>query len=98
MPASCPNFIDGRRRDSSASDWLDVTNPATGEPLARLPLATPADIDEAVASAAAAFRPWSETPVVERARVLFRFKQLLEEHRRELVELVVLDNGKTLAE
>jgi malonate-semialdehyde dehydrogenase (acetylating)/methylmalonate-semialdehyde dehydrogenase len=77
---------------------MDVTNPATGEVLAELPLATPAEVDEAVASAQAAFAVWSETPVVERARVLFRFKQKLEENRDELAKLVVQDNGKTLAE
>ena len=98
MTDACRNFIDGALRESRTTEWLDLTNPATGELLARLPLSTPADVDDAVRSAQSAFRTWGETPVVERARVLFRFKQKLEEHRRELVELVVIDNGKTLAE
>jgi malonate-semialdehyde dehydrogenase (acetylating)/methylmalonate-semialdehyde dehydrogenase len=94
----CHNFIAGACRDSDGADRLPVVNPATAETLAQLPLSTHSDVDEAVASARDAFRTWSETPVVERAGVLFRFKQKLEEHRDELVELVVLDNGKTLAE
>src|SRR5947209_11074080 len=98
MIPRCKNFIGGEARDSQAADWLDVTNPAAGEDRAGLPLATAADADEAVAAARAAFAVWGETPVVERARVLFRFKQQLEENRKELAELVVLDNGKTLAE
>jgi malonate-semialdehyde dehydrogenase (acetylating)/methylmalonate-semialdehyde dehydrogenase len=94
----CPNFISGKRRLSRAPDRLPITNPATGELLADLPLSPQNEIDEAVASAREAFAVWSETPVLERARVLFRFKQKLEDARRELVELVVLDNGKTIAE
>ncbi len=98
MAPQCKNFIGCELRDSQTSEWLDVTNPATGEVLAHLPLSTPREVDDAVASAREAFAVWSETPVVERARVLFRFKQKLEEHRQELAELVVLDNGKTLSE
>jgi len=94
----CPNFVAGERRESSSTERLAVTNPANGDTLAELPLSTERDVLDAVASARDAFRTWSETPAMERARVLFRFKQVLEEHRDELVELVVLDNGKTLAE
>jgi malonate-semialdehyde dehydrogenase (acetylating)/methylmalonate-semialdehyde dehydrogenase len=95
---TCPHFIAGNLRASSSSERLDVMNPATGEVLAEMPLATAAEVEEAVAAAQAAFPVWAETPVVERARVLFRYKQKLEEHRKELVELIVVDNGKTLAE
>jgi malonate-semialdehyde dehydrogenase (acetylating)/methylmalonate-semialdehyde dehydrogenase len=98
MASKCKNFIGGQLKDSHAADWLDVTNPATGEVLAELPLATAQEVDDAVASAQRALATWGETPVVERARVLFRFKQKLEESRDELARLVVLDNGKTLAE
>jgi malonate-semialdehyde dehydrogenase (acetylating)/methylmalonate-semialdehyde dehydrogenase len=98
MIKACQNFIVGELRDSRSTDWLDVTNPATGEVLARLPLSTADEVEDAVASARQAFAAWSQTPIVERARVLFRFQQKLEEHRRELIELIVLDNGKTLSE
>ncbi|MFO1019467.1 MAG: CoA-acylating methylmalonate-semialdehyde dehydrogenase [Planctomycetales bacterium] len=95
---ACDHFIAGRRYPASASERIEVINPATGVLLAELPCATSAVIDDAVASARQAFLQWSDTPVIERARVLFKFQQKLEEHRKELVELVVLDNGKTLAE
>jgi malonate-semialdehyde dehydrogenase (acetylating)/methylmalonate-semialdehyde dehydrogenase len=98
MIKSCQNFIGGELRESRSTEWLEVTNPATGEVLSRLPLSTSSEVEDAVASARQAFAVWGQTPVVERARVLFRFKQELEDHRRELIELIVLDNGKTLAE
>lgn len=98
MSETCRNFIDGELRETRSSDLIDVTNPATGGVLAKLPLSTLTEVDDAVASAQTASKSWSETPAVERARVLFKFLRKLEEHRRELVELVVIDNGKTLAE
>lgn len=98
MVEICKNFIDGELRASQSTEWLDVTNPATGEVIAHLPLATENEVNEAVGSAQRAFAIWSEIPIVERAQVLFRFKQKLEEHFQELAELVVIDNGKTLAE
>jgi len=98
LAQTCKLFIGGELRESQSTEWLDVTNPATGEVIAHLPLATMEEVNDAVTNAQEAFRVWSETPVVERARVLFRFKQKLEEHRQELIELVIIDNGKTLSE
>lgn len=98
MTQTCKLFIGGELRESQSTEWLDVTNPATGEVITHLPLATESEVNDAVANAQEAFKTWSETPVVERARVLFRFKQKLEEHRQELTELVIIDNGKTLSE
>jgi malonate-semialdehyde dehydrogenase (acetylating)/methylmalonate-semialdehyde dehydrogenase len=92
------NFIGGRWVPSTATACDDVPNPATGQPLARVPLATAADVDAAVQAAAAAFPAWAATPVVERARLLFRYKALLEDHFEELARLVTLENGKTLAD
>ena len=99
MVTVCKNFISGSPVESgSSAERLDVFDPATGEVIAELPLATEDDVEGAVESARRAYEVWSRTTVVERARVLFRFKQKLEEHRQELAELVVRDNGKTLAE
>lgn len=98
MTDTCRNFIGGELRESCSTEWMDVTNPATGEVIAHLPLSTADDVNDAIVSAQEAFVVWGETPVVERARVLFRFKQTLEEHVQELVELIVVDNGKTAAE
>jgi malonate-semialdehyde dehydrogenase (acetylating)/methylmalonate-semialdehyde dehydrogenase len=92
------NFVGGRWVPSRASEFLDVHNPATGEAIARTPLSTVEDLDAAVAAAKKAFPAWRDTPVVVRARALFRFRQLLEEHFEELAATVTREHGKTLDE
>jgi malonate-semialdehyde dehydrogenase (acetylating)/methylmalonate-semialdehyde dehydrogenase len=75
-----------------------IYDPATGEAIALLPYSTSAEIDRAVRAAREAFPAWANTPAPDRAQVMFRFKNLLEEHVNELSELVVRENGKTLPE
>ncbi len=75
-----------------------IPNPATGEVIAELPHATAPDIDDAVAAARKAQPAWGDMAVPDRAQVLFRFKQILEEHLEELAELITRENGKTLVE
>src|SRR5215217_2710769 len=88
------NFIGGKWEEKDGRDAEPVYNPATGEVVAETPLSTKEDVDRAVKQAEAAFPGWAATPVIERARVLFRFKALLEEHFEELRDLVTLENGK----
>jgi malonate-semialdehyde dehydrogenase (acetylating) / methylmalonate-semialdehyde dehydrogenase len=88
------NFIGGRWEERDGRDAEPVYNPATGEVVAETPLSTKEDVDRAVKQAEAAFPGWAATPVIERTRVLFRFKALLEEHFEELRDLVTLENGK----
>jgi malonate-semialdehyde dehydrogenase (acetylating) / methylmalonate-semialdehyde dehydrogenase len=88
------NFIGGTWEERDGRDAEPVYNPATGEVVAETPLSTKEDVDRAVKQAEAAFPGWAATPVIERARVLFRFKALLEEHFEELRDLVTLENGK----
>jgi malonate-semialdehyde dehydrogenase (acetylating) / methylmalonate-semialdehyde dehydrogenase len=88
------NFIGGRWEERDGRDTEPVYNPATGEVVAETPLSTKEDVDRAVKQAEAAFPGWASTPVIERARVLFRFKALLEKHFEELRDLVTLENGK----
>jgi malonate-semialdehyde dehydrogenase (acetylating)/methylmalonate-semialdehyde dehydrogenase len=88
------NFIGGRWEEKDGRDTEPVYNPATGEVVGETPLSTKEDVDRAVKQAEAAFPGWAATPVLERARVLFRFKALLEEHFEELRDLVTLENGK----
>jgi malonate-semialdehyde dehydrogenase (acetylating) / methylmalonate-semialdehyde dehydrogenase len=88
------NFIGGRWEERDGRDTEPVYNPATGEVVAETPLSTKEDVDRAVKQAEAAFPGWAATPVIERARILFRFKALLEEHFDELRDLVTLENGK----
>ncbi|MGI8651076.1 MAG: CoA-acylating methylmalonate-semialdehyde dehydrogenase [Rubrobacter sp.] len=71
-----------------------VYDPATGKVIADTPLSTRKDVDAAVERAKAAFPGWAATPVTERARVMFRFKSLLDENFEELRDLVTLENGK----
>src|SRR5215471_12012694 len=92
------NFVGGRWIESRATKFFDVHNPATGEVIARAPLSTPEDLDAAVAAARKAFPGWRDTPAVTRARSLFRFRQLLEDHAEELARLVTTEHGKTLEE
>jgi malonate-semialdehyde dehydrogenase (acetylating)/methylmalonate-semialdehyde dehydrogenase len=92
------NFVGGRWVPAAATSFVDVHNPARGTVIARAPLSTASDVDLAVAAAARAFAGWSETPPVVRARAMFRFKALLEDHFEELARLVTTEHGKTLDE
>src|SRR6202045_4801820 len=92
------NYIQGGWRRSATQEYVDVTNPATAEVLARTPLSTAADVDAAVQSAADAFPAWRRTPPGERVQYLFKLKNLLEEHIGEIARLITEENGKTLAE
>ena len=92
------NYIGGAWTASRATASLPVLNPASGAELGRTPLSTRADVDAAVQAAKAAYPAWRATPSVERARVLFRLKALLEEHKEELARDLVREHGKILAE
>ena len=93
-----PNLIDGSWSKSSAGTSLSVTNPATAEEIARVPLSPPAEVEAAAISAAAAFPEWRRTPPGERVQYLFRFKQLLEQSFSELARVITTECGKTLDE
>jgi malonate-semialdehyde dehydrogenase (acetylating)/methylmalonate-semialdehyde dehydrogenase len=83
---------------SRAAEFLDVHNPATGEVIAKTPLSTGADLDAAVGAAQKAFPGWRDTPPAVRARTMFRFRALLEEHCEEIARTVTREHGKTLEE
>ncbi len=93
-----PNLINGEWTTSSATEMLDVMNPATGEVIARTPLSSAAEVGLAVKAAADAFPAWRRTPPEDRIQYLFRLKALLEEHIDELGRIITLENGKTFAE
>jgi malonate-semialdehyde dehydrogenase (acetylating)/methylmalonate-semialdehyde dehydrogenase len=92
------NYINGEWRESQASEWLDVVNPATGEVIARAPSSTAAEVAAAVDAAAAAFPNWRRTPAEDRIQPLFKLKQLLEEHLDEISRTITQENGKTFIE
>lgn len=92
------NFIGGQWVESSSGKMELVPNPATGEALAYVPISSRKELDQAVAAAKEAFKTWSKVPVPRRARILFRYQQLLVEHWEELARLVTLENGKSYDE
>src|SRR5580658_3622027 len=95
---TCPVYIGGEWRTLSDVATTPVHNPSTGNVIAESPLCGARHVDEAVQAADAAFPDWWETPPVERARILFRFKALLEQNFEELIRLNTREHGKTLAE
>ena len=92
------NYCNGTWQNSGTSAWEDVTNPATGEVLARVPLSDTAETSKAVEAAAAAYPAWRRTPPEDRIQPLFKLKQLLENHIDELARIITQENGKTFAE
>jgi len=86
------------RRPEDGTEALPVYNPASGEVIDQVPMSGPKDVDAAVQAAVRAYRAWSKTPVMERVRLMFRFKAVLEEHFEELAALVTRHHGKTLDE
>jgi malonate-semialdehyde dehydrogenase (acetylating)/methylmalonate-semialdehyde dehydrogenase len=93
-----PILTGGKWIELKAKRAGDVYNPSTGQVIARVPFCSAERTAEVVEAAAAALPAWSETPVVERARLMFRFRALLEQHFEELAALVTREHGKTLAE
>jgi len=98
MAKTLHHFIGGARAEGASGRFGDVFNPATGEIAARVPLASTAEVDKAVAAARAAFPGWAATTPLRRARVLFAFKALAEQHLDELAALVTAEHGKVLGD
>jgi malonate-semialdehyde dehydrogenase (acetylating)/methylmalonate-semialdehyde dehydrogenase len=94
----CKLLINGDWVDSTATEFQDIYNPSTGEVIGRTPLGGNADVDRAVQAAQKAFLEWKEVPIIERARVMFRFKNLMEQHYEAIAECVTREHGKTLPE
>src|ERR1700736_3045895 len=94
-----PNLIGSEwRRPADGVASLPVYNPATGEVIEQVPLSDARDVDAAVKAAVAAYRGWSHTSVMDRVRLMFRYKALLEDHFEELAGIITRHHGKTLDE
>ncbi len=91
-------LIGGSFVDSTSSTTGNVYNPSTGEVIALAPMCTADEVDQAVRAAADALPAWRDTPVVDRARVMFRFRDLMVKDFEALAELVTREHGKTLPE
>jgi malonate-semialdehyde dehydrogenase (acetylating)/methylmalonate-semialdehyde dehydrogenase len=92
------HFIGGKPVAGKSGRFSDVFNPATGEVTARLALATAAEVDAAVQSGRQAFPKWAQTPPLTRARVMFRYKELLEKNRDKLARAIGAEHGKVLGD
>ncbi|MGH9833358.1 MAG: aldehyde dehydrogenase family protein, partial [Blastocatellia bacterium] len=95
MNTICQNFIGGDLVPATASHYTPVYNPSRGEVIAQAPDSDRQSVDQAVQVARKAFPAWADTPVVERARVMFRFAHLLEENFDALAQMVTREHGKT---
>ncbi len=97
-PRQILHFIQGQARDGGSGRYSDVYDPATGQVQASVALASTADVEAAVSSAQAAFPAWAATTPLNRARVLFKFKELLESHADEIAACITSEHGKVLAD
>ncbi len=88
------HFIGGKNFSGESKKTSKVYNPATGEQSAEVKLANKNDLDNAVESANKAFKTWSDKPPIQRARVMFKFKEIIEKNYDELTKLIVLEHGK----
>jgi malonate-semialdehyde dehydrogenase (acetylating)/methylmalonate-semialdehyde dehydrogenase len=92
------NYVGGSWTPSASTERLPVTNPATGDVLAQVPLSSAADLDTAVRAARAALPAWRAVSVIERARRLFALRQALDARREELARSVTAEMGKTIGD
>ncbi len=92
------DYINGQWVESKTGKWLEVRNPATDEVIALCPETTGEEIDRTVKAAQDAFWNWRITPPPRRAKFMFDFHEKLQKHHAELAELIVNENGKTLAD
>ncbi len=92
------HFIGNRVLPGSSGRSQPVYNPAQGVPIAQVSLASGAEVDQAVAAARAAFPAWAETPALKRARVMFRFKELIEKNHDALAAAITREHGKVFSD
>jgi malonate-semialdehyde dehydrogenase (acetylating)/methylmalonate-semialdehyde dehydrogenase len=98
MTTEIVHYIGGARTAGHSSRMQDVTNPATGAITGRVHLATAADVDAAVAAAQATFPAWAEMPPIRRARVMFRFLELVNRYKDDLARAITLEHGKVFTD
>ena len=92
------HWINGAYESSSSDRKGEIFNPASGEVIAELPMGNVEDLEKAVVSAGNAFLVWSKSSLTKRTQIMFRYKQLLEENREILTQLINLEHGKVLSD
>ncbi len=88
------HFVGGKAYPGDSKRTGKIYNPATGDQSAQVKLATTEDVNKAIANAKKAFESWSNVPPLQRARVMFRFKDLIEKNSDELTKIIVSEHGK----
>ena len=91
-------LINGQFVQSNTDEWIDITDPATQEVIAKVPQTTNDEINQAVASAQTAFETWRKTPITTRARIFLKYQSLIRDHMDELAETLTAEQGKTIAD
>jgi malonate-semialdehyde dehydrogenase (acetylating)/methylmalonate-semialdehyde dehydrogenase len=96
--ANLTHWINGRHVEGTSGRFGDVYNPATGEIACQVPLASAAELNAAVAAAKAAFPDWAATPPLTRARIMFKYKTLIEDNADRLAAVITAEHGKVLSD
>ena len=96
--SNIPHFINGQRATGGSDRAQDVFNPASGAVTGHVALANAADVGAAVGAAQAAFPAWADTPPIRRARVMFRFLELVNQRKDELARAITLEHGKVFTD
>ncbi|MGE6246300.1 CoA-acylating methylmalonate-semialdehyde dehydrogenase [Psychrobacter proteolyticus] len=91
-------LINGQFVQSNTDEWIDITDPATQEVIAKVPQTTSDEINQAVAAAQTAFETWRKTPITTRARIFLKYQSLIRDHMDELAEILTAEQGKTIAD
>lgn len=98
MTEALHHFFNGQRMEGTSGRFGNVFDPATGAVTARVPLASADDVEQAVDAASSAFPAWAATTPLNRARMMFRFKELLETHAGDLAKIITSEHGKVLSD
>ncbi|MEN6670114.1 CoA-acylating methylmalonate-semialdehyde dehydrogenase [Psychrobacter sp. B38] len=91
-------LINGQFTQSNTDEWIDLTDPATQEVIAKVPQTTDDEINQAIAAAQTAFETWRKTPITTRARIFLTYQALIRKHMNELAEILTAEQGKTIAD
>src|SRR6185503_6794600 len=91
------HWIDGKTYERAAERHGEVFNPATGEVQARVAVASPGAVDETVEAAARAAQSWRSVSIAKRTKILFAFRQLVDQHQHDIARLLTLEHGKVTA-
>ena len=98
MAQELTHWINGQHVKGTSGRFGDVYNPATGEVVSRVPLASQGELAAAVEAARSAWPDWAQTPPLSRARIMFKYKALIEENADELAAIITAEHGKVLSD